>query len=270
MSPEDVYATILNRGLTPRIGALGELVLDDGGAKYAKQGNTSILGRAVKVHEQAIRRLVIAQWTPPTKDGKRQSTGSAAAPVVQPKASFDHDAEKLVRDLYAFDYGIRWNSETKQHSIFPSVNCPRLSQWWTRAKPMWGRIVSHLSIKEQGSLVLEFRHVDAGREISYRQQKPIYDSRSKKKPRPDDPPQHASPNGMIVPPGYLHKWTVAEYRLIHCDGATHPFEWEPGTRFDQWRWPCEDGGHWRALWGRFVEDPGGYLRWFPWGYRRKS
>lgn len=269
MSPEDVYATILNRGLTPRIGDFGELILDDGGAKHAKQGNTSILGRAVKIHEQAIKRLVIAQWTPATKGGAKQTTGVDATPVAQSKSSFDHEAEKLVRDLYAFDYGVRWSNETKKHAIMPAVGCPRLSQWWARAKPLWDRICSHLSIKETGSLVLEFRHVDAGREISYRQRKPIYDTKSKKKARPDDPAGHANPGGVIVEAGYLHKWKVEEFRLIHCEGATHPFDWEPGIQFNQWRWPCEDGGHWRAIWGRFVEDHGGHLKWFPWGSRRK-
>lgn len=258
MTCEDLYAVILNRGLTPRIGDDGSLVIDEGEQKGPLSGNSRILQKAIKAHETALKRLVAAQWMPPTNQDRLQRTGAVPVPAASAPSArvFDQDAEKLVRDLYAFDYGLKWDREQKRLRITPARRCPRFDHWWKRAKPMWDRIVMHLTDPvPTGSIVVEFRHEHAGKVIEYRQDHPIYESKGKEKGR------------IIVERGYLHRYVVQEAWITHLKDCEHPFEGEPCVTYNQWRWVGEPGGHWRALWGRHIVGRGGNSEWVRWGHR---
>lgn len=271
MTSEDLYAIILNRGITPRIGDGGSLVLDAGEQKGPLSGLSRILMNAVKHHETALKRLVAAQWMPPTNQDRSQRSGAApaAAETAAVGRVFDQDAEKLVRDLYAFDYGIRWDREQSRFRITPATIVPRFAQWWNRAKPMWDRIVAHLADPlAPGSVVIELRHSQAGQVHQWRQDHPVYSNR---KTKSDDVNGEAKKEkAVLIDRGYLHTYVTQEAWNKHMDGCVHPFEGEPGIQYNQWRWVGEPGGYWRALWGRYVESRGGLATWVPWGFRENS
>lgn len=263
-----MYAAVLNRGLRPTIGRNGELDLGEPPSLFRGEHVrvTPALERAVRVHELAIKRLVIGGWTPevttsraaPAKPPARPKAGvdgdvpygvcrwcrggSVGEPCRCEKAAagertedgyvrreFDRAAEAAVRELYAIDYGVRWKGD--KLVVFPEERSDRLTAVWRRVKPLWDRVVRHLTL--DGGL-LQFRRAD-----------------------PHPQPVVLWMLNHNYRPGNQAWWNR------HHD---HWFDTHPPHGMNAWRVPGE--ADWRMLWGRWVQEHRyAKLEWKPWGSR---
>lgn len=287
MSPQEVLAIVLNRGLQPKIGTLGMLEFDGD-----PKGMTEPLAAVVRHHDAALKRLVASQWTPEVR-----GSGGSIAPKVpltpsEETSRFDWEAERLVRDLYATDHGLSWKNG--EMSIFPRDGDSRLDLWIKRATPLRDRIEAHIRPRDlptpetierckklglggiQVTHAIELKHKDAGKVVICRQ--PIRaDSEPRRGKKRSDESEGLTPDNTRSKanrswgPVIRHEpyEYITQERWLYVVEESHPFLWEPPVLFTAWRYSMDRCEHWRMLWGRWSFGHNAAV-WIPWGARRKD